>query len=1012
MIEPFGDNNGIASPLDLGVQTFLGLTVVDFAINSSWTPEGGQCNITLIQDDGQYLSPLAVAGSPQYFEIVSNAGEPIFRFYGILSKISRDVNQNSKTYTATLQSPTILLDACALILDSYAGKGSELEAYGPNVPTCIPYGSKNSSLNTSSIFNIQNLFGVFENSAYGATGAGFGRSVINKDGMRIDFFSYALDLLLNGTALTPDLGSNIIYGCDTYDLTSSKAFAYNFDVVGFLSSIASFIPNDYRVTATTIMDFVDKLCADINHVYYIDLLKPPGSGNPAFGSSHESSNVPNLTHANTIYGGQIIVKVQNRNTSLGVKFPLSQNIIKNEGSDKLGGVGQTQNLPLDIGVEGSFHPDGPPVASPPYGEFPVEEITSDNTERYSSTNLSVNLTQGAVAAKYITGGFQSRMNYVSTYLGNDKNPEIYDSNCSPPPDVDNSPNVYCYWGEINLAARLNLGEESTIRNVPIITPFLFGDYEFHDFILIDIFDLVGNTTMGATGASTGAVFNGIYPCSLRELRHAMTSYESWISFMEYNKAGKLFAIQVYFEQANASYIAPLYNADGTLTFEGFAAKFGGLNSLHQHTTATKQISRPACSNLFDIDTFLKSLHGKISSIGDEHYGQSFAVKMPVYSIKSDNEYEAPLNSFIKSWQISDSAYIDPPNYIYYEAPNGVFVRNGRVAAYANFEANFNSLKIPYGPYSQELNIPLKFVGNYDFSGYQSNEVLTQIYGANIINSVLTQVNPEYLLVPPSYFTSYSLLLMPPLSSEVQRLNILPQMIGCIDYIKQLKIDENGIGMTPFALAKIKRVLVPSLLNGPDNPYNYMSQFTGVCQNGNLNQSQINDQDTPYPVHGVPKSFGIPQQSTRYVYGPWVTNISLPYGAKIEYVKDESLVPENYIIPGTITINGIDYTILSGYEGMNQIGQLMADSVENFDYLFTEEATIEIPGYPKITHIGQALIDGGPLVSDISININANSVSTKYGMKTFAPKFGRANQFIIRSLSNLAKQISAVQKVGG
>lgn len=1010
-MDPFGTIQDSPNPLDIGVQTFLGLTVVDFSCNSSWTSEGGQCTINLIQDDGQYLSESAVVGSPQYFEIVSKDNTPIFRFYGVLSKVSRSTDTASKTYQATIQSASLLLKASDLILDHYAGTGETLEAYGPNVPTCIPYGSKNSSISTSAIFNIQNLFGVYENDKYGATGAGFGRSVINKDGMRVDFFGYALDALVNGDPnLTPNFGSNIIYGSNSYDLISNKAYAYNFDILGFLSSIAQFIPNDYRVTTTNIMDFVSQICEEINHVFYVDLLKPPGAGNSAFGSSHESTVIPNLTHANTIYGGQIVIVVQNRNTSLGIKFPLSKDIIVKESSDKLGGSGQQENLPLDIGVSGVYHPDGLPISSSPYGgSFPYEQITVDNNERYSSTNLDITLTQEAVAAKYVVGGFQSRMNYISTFPGNNKLPEIYSTNCSNPGDLDLLPDVYCYWGEINIAGRLGLGQDNILRNVPVVTPFLFEDYEFHDFILVDVFDIVGNTTMGPVGASQGVVFNGIYPCSMREIRHAMSSYASWFYYMQINKPGKMYAITSYFQRSGLSPIEPLFNPDASLTYFGFSASSGAANSLSSKDTSSKKEKRNCSPLNITTEAFLKMLHEKVSKIGEEHYGQSFAVKMPAFSVKSDNDNEAPLNSFIKSWNISQDAYIDPPNYQYYEAPNGIFVNNNRVGAYANFECNFTSMKLPYGPFNQEYDVPLGFRSNYDFSKVQKDRMVTQVNQLRMLNSIPIEVSEDYLLLPPSYFTVYTLLSVPPLTEEIQRINILPQILTSIDFLLQLRINENGIGSVPFALVKMSQVLSPLELQYPSRPKDYISQLVSTCLRENMENSSSSDDLAPYPLFAVPRCFGIPQQSTRYVYGPWTTNIDVPYGARIEYVKEETLAPENYVIPGTITIDGIDYNILSGYEGMNQIGQLMADSVDDFDYLFTEEASVEIPGYPKITHIGQSLVDGGPLVSDVSVNIGASSVSTTYSMKTFAPKFGKANQFVIKSLTNLAKRIAALQK---
>jgi hypothetical protein len=159
----------------------------------------------------------------------------------------------------------------------------------------------------------------------------------------------------------------------------------------------------------------------------------------------------------------------------------------------------------------------------------------------------------------------------------------------------------------------------------------------------------------------------------------------------------------------------------------------------------------------------------------------------------------------------------------------------------------------------------------------------------------------------------------------------------------------------------------------------------------------------------PKGFGIPQLSNRYVYGPWTTQINLPYGGKVQYESIDSLVPESYILPANVTFGSVSSDISSGYEGLNTVGQLIANTVEGFDFLFTEEGNLTEAGYPSITYIGQALIQGGPLVSDISISVDAGSITTQYNMSTYAPKFGRANKYVVDKLSKIAKRLQTTRE---
>lgn len=1024
-IEPFGSNNTQAT-LDLGVQKFLGLTVVDFQCNSSWTPEGGQCTIKLVQDDGEYLQNVIV-GSPQYFEIVTTTQVPLFRFYGILLSIARDADPSSKIYTAVLQSPTVLLDACTIITDGFAGKGGAYEAYGPNIPACLDYGNLNSVTNTDNVYNVLNPFGVYENESYGFASAGFGKSIVNGDGMRIDLFVNAIHELVHGNpTITPALGSNILYGASAY--TNSKAYAYNFNIKGFLSQISSFIPSDYRVSSRTLMDFVSEICELINHIYYIDLLKPPGFGKPAFATGHTSTQLPILTHAGTTYGGEIIVVTQNRNNTSSTKFPLSRAILagnsflasKGEKSDKLGGVGQTQDLPLDIGMIGQYHPDGPPVGSPHAGNsFPVESINEDNVIRYTNTNISVRLNSGAVGARYVVGGYQSRINYIATYgINNNKNPEFVGQSCDPSrptPDLDTTADVYQYWGDINISARIG----SEVPNVPVITPL----YSPLDFIMIDCYDLFGDFTINGVGTPPypNPINRGIYFASELEITCAMTSYELWLECLSFNKNNKLQAFKKHFTNLFFPK-APIFDLKGNPTFFGRSLMQNASTLIHEYNTSAKdseEIKNVNSANAsFAANTlFLKKLYERISSIGDEHYGKTYAVKVPAYNVRQDVNDEAPLNQYVKSWDLADDAYLEPSNYVYYEAPLSGFVNNGRLKAHANYILNQTPSLIPYPgtnvPVIQnatsytvlsnpDMSAPASFGFSPSFEAYSKEEVYIRRNGLNRdLVSVPLSVEKEYVLVPSAYFTFYEMTSSIPsaAANNPNKHYSLSQSKAnqIVSFISSLSIPFNGFGCVPFAIVETKGVFSTVKLKHPIDDIPQPDDGDG---NKGLNKKKPNERNVKKAIH--PRSFAIPQQSNRFRYGPWLTETNLPYGIKIEYIEDTNLVPENFLIPTSVNIGGVLVSSNAGYESMYTAGQLIANTVENFDFLFTEEGSVTIPGYPIITHLGQSLVAGGPLVSDISINISAGNISTEYGMKTFAPKFGKATDYVMKKLSSLSR----------
>lgn len=1004
-ISPFGTNQAESTLKKNGnevtTQYFLGCKVVDFSCNSDWGPEGSSCTINLIEDDGR-LDRDAVVGSPQFFEIATTGDDLVFAYYGILDSLRRTVDANgNRRYAATLTGPSVLLQACSVITQDYAGAGDALEAVAPNTATSLEFGHLNSSITWSNIYNVLNAYGIYENDDYGqSTPAGFGASQINSDGMRLDRFVSAIDHLINNNGGgTPQLGRPIIYGADNWNSPVSPYY-YTFDINGFISQISSYIPNNYRVQTTDLLQFVSDLCDETNHVFMVDLLKPSGMGNANIvGPQNEYATEP-ITSETGTFGGEIKIITQNRNVYGAKKFPLAAGIIPYEISDKIATSGYTgEDLPLDLAWSGAdIHPGGPPVASSPFGgSFPVEEIAIDEIERFISTDLSVSLNKNAVAGKMVVGGYQSRVGFIPY----------------------STSNVYQYWGEIKRLDNYgsNSDESDTSkRGIPVVTKVL-NPFDIVDCVLIDCQDMFGSNNM------TGVITTGIYACSMLEIRYAMTGYDAWLQFMSYIKPGKLHYINSYFAEVGKNIRDFFYNQSGVKTYAGNAYENDALSSILSYNTAS---SRTTDSNIDCSDPinslaklnhkkFLEKLHEKIKTIGDDHYGKSWVVKQPAFTVKLDENEESVIANFVQSWDLSQDGYLEPTNFAAYEAPQSPhFVNNGRLSAYVNFDSNFSNSDI-YGGYTV----------NYDFREYSGQRFAQTDISGTYIFSFLLDLDTKYLFLPSNYFTNYdrsnfsevttSGVMTPSLAVAINS----SEVSSAVSYIFSVNsvISENGIGMLPYALCKTNRVYLPSYKmasagKNVNSIYNLLAIAGFDCANNQNNEKNISGSANffydPAPVAVSPRSFGIPQQSNRFVYGPWITNnITLDYAAKVEYTVIESLVPENYIIPTTITIGGTPYTISSGLSGMNQVGQAEANTIDNFEYLFTENGTVTKPGLPEVTSLGQSLVVNGPLVSDISVNISVTNVTTTYSMKTFVPKLGRTNKYVIKEIKKLGDRVKSL-----
>jgi len=143
---------------------------------------------------------------------------------------------------------------------------------------------------------------------------------------------------------------------------------------------------------------------------------------------------------------------------------------------------------------------------------------------------------------------------------------------------------------------------------------------------------------------------------------------------------------------------------------------------------------------------------------------------------------------------------------------------------------------------------------------------------------------------------------------------------------------------------------------------------------------------PSPVY--PDMVAMPLESTERCYGPWVSSFindaSYSYldsnprtaryanlGGKVEFTKDENLAPWNF----------------GGYGLLDEAGSLKA-AFSNSLQLFSERGGFSYVGIPAGNSLGKVLTNGGPLVTDISVDVGAGGVKTTYKMDLYTPRFGK------------------------
>ena len=134
--------------------------------------------------------------------------------------------------------------------------------------------------------------------------------------------------------------------------------------------------------------------------------------------------------------------------------------------------------------------------------------------------------------------------------------------------------------------------------------------------------------------------------------------------------------------------------------------------------------------------------------------------------------------------------------------------------------------------------------------------------------------------------------------------------------------------------------------------------------------------SPSPVY--PDMVALPLRSEERCYGPWISSMvdtqSARYkdiGGKVEFIKDENLSPWNF----------------AGYQLMNEAGNLQAQ-FSNSLLLFSERGGFVFPDAPRGSNLGKALVDGGPLVTNVSVSVGTGGIRTTYKMDLYTARFGK------------------------
>ena len=160
-----------------------------------------------------------------------------------------------------------------------------------------------------------------------------------------------------------------------------------------------------------------------------------------------------------------------------------------------------------------------------------------------------------------------------------------------------------------------------------------------------------------------------------------------------------------------------------------------------------------------------------------------------------------------------------------------------------------------------------------------------------------------------------------------------------------------------------------------------------------------------PDVALPYGFGIPHQSTRLKYGPWINDYDLtkpddPFDGEVQNMKGGAAVEID---------EGLKPEIFGGNRALNIIGI-------NTAFLGTQEmaaheaGSVELAGRPE-DDIGTRFRSQGPYITNMDINIGTDGVKTTYKLNTWTTTFAKLAKYNVDRMASINKaQWALAQKV--
>lgn len=445
----------------------------------------------------------------------------------------------------------------------------------------------------------------------------------------------------------------------------------------------------------------------------------------------------------------------------------------------------------------------------------------------------------------------------------------------------------------------------------------------------------------------GAIGQGLgYTTNILELRCALIDYDSWAAYLAVYKPTLATALGIYGAASFDPISSPKVVYDFIAEDIESAKSLGGMNDDSQWTTISQRV------------------YEFVRDQAESYYGRQFLVLIP-YDVKVKIIPET--TSTLYNYEVTDAGFLPEaslPLGLNQINENYFLDQTGRYFPFLRFAFNAN------------------FKSVYTATAYQ-NGSLSQDYR-------VVSANPSILdssaIIQPSNNPNYSAIYLKNYNVE-------------IGPVLQNGTIANGSNIF-FVVLPWNNAVVPAMVISLSSPVfaqaedplggvNDLATILGITPAELIDSISFRSTSFPMKIHPpaiYPNGVAIAIKSNQFTYGPWgkFTN-----DGKVHFEQNTTLVPWEY----------------GGYSTLNLAANAMLANVATGKQV-QEKSSFTQAGLPTLS-IGETMVEGGPQLSKIDVNISQQGITTSYIMESFVPRAGR---FIRENADRLKRFGKAYQEL--